>query len=69
MYNPHKNISINESLMQCRSRLYYIQFIRAKRVRFGIKFYKSCNCETKKYIYKISKHTLEKTKLILNLLI
>ncbi|XP_043496469.1 piggyBac transposable element-derived protein 4-like [Polistes fuscatus] len=27
MYVPNKNISINESLMACRSRLHYIQFI------------------------------------------
>lgn len=27
MYVPHKNISIDKSLMQCRSRLHYIQFI------------------------------------------
>lgn len=38
MYVPNKNISIDESLMQCRSRLHYIQFIRTKRARFGIKY-------------------------------
>lgn len=50
MYKPHKNISIDESLMQCRSRLHYIQFIRTKRARFGIKFYKLCDSETR-YIH------------------
>ncbi|KAI4490373.1 hypothetical protein M0802_010644 [Mischocyttarus mexicanus] len=35
MYVPNKNISMDESLMACRSRLHYIQFIRTKRARFG----------------------------------
>lgn len=50
MYVPNKNISINESLMQCKSRLHYIQFIPTKRARFGIKFYKLCDSKTR-YIH------------------
>lgn len=47
MYVPNKNILIDESLMQCKSSLYYIQFIRIKRARFGFKFYKLCDCKTR----------------------
>ncbi|KAL6418293.1 hypothetical protein ACFW04_012216 [Cataglyphis niger] len=50
MYVPNKNISIDESLMSCRSRLHYIQFIRTKRARFGIKFYKLCDSQSR-YIH------------------
>lgn len=50
MYIPKKNICIDESLMQCKNRLHYIQFIRTKRAKFGIKFYKLCDSETR-YIH------------------
>lgn len=53
MYVPNKNISIDESLMQCRSRLHYIQFIRTKRARFGIKFYKLCDSKSR-YIHNFN---------------
>jgi len=51
MYVPNKNISIDESLMQCR--LHYIQFIRTKRARFGIKFYKLCDSKSR-YIHNFN---------------
>lgn len=53
MYVPSKNISIDESLMSCRSRLHYIQFIRTKRARFGIKFYKLCDSQSR-YIHNFN---------------
>ncbi|XP_014614648.1 PREDICTED: piggyBac transposable element-derived protein 4-like [Polistes canadensis] len=53
MYVPNKNISIDESLMACRSRLHYIQFIRTKRARFGIKFYKVCDSQSR-YIHNFN---------------
>ncbi|KAI4474221.1 hypothetical protein M0804_014960 [Polistes exclamans] len=53
MYVPNKNISIDEALMACRSRLHYIQFIRTKRVRFGIKFYKVCDSQSR-YIHNFN---------------
>lgn len=53
MYVPHKNISIDESLMQCRSRLHYIQFIRTKRARFSITFYKLCDSKSR-YIHNFN---------------
>ncbi|KAI4476158.1 hypothetical protein M0804_013821 [Polistes exclamans] len=53
MYVPNKNISIDESLMACRSRLHYIQFIRTKRTRFGIKFYKVCDSQSR-YIHNFN---------------
>ena len=56
MYVPHKNISTDESLMQCRSRLHYIQFIRTKRARFDIKFYKLCDSKSK-YIHNFNIYT------------
>ena len=56
MYVPHKNISIDESLMQCRSRLHYIQFIRTKQARFGVKFYKLCDSKSK-YIHNFNIYT------------
>nr|XP_031847633.1 piggyBac transposable element-derived protein 4-like [Nomia melanderi] len=46
LYKPHKDISINEYLMKCKSRLHYIQFNKLKKSRFGIKFYKLCDSKT-----------------------
>ncbi|XP_024226555.1 piggyBac transposable element-derived protein 4-like [Bombus impatiens] len=60
MYVPRKNISIDESLMQCRSCLHYIQFIRTKQVRFGVKFYKLCDLKSR-YIHNFNIYT-EKDK-------
>ncbi|XP_014486867.1 PREDICTED: piggyBac transposable element-derived protein 4-like isoform X2 [Dinoponera quadriceps] len=50
MYVPNKNISIDESLIRCRSCLRYIQFIKTKRARFGTKFHKLCDSKTR-YIH------------------
>ncbi|XP_043263450.1 piggyBac transposable element-derived protein 4-like, partial [Colletes gigas] len=58
MYVPNKNISIDESLMSCRSRLHYIQFIRTKRARFGVKFYKLCDSESR-YIHNFNIYILK----------
>ena len=63
MYVPHKNISIDESLMQCRSRLHYIQFIRTKQARLGVKFYKLCDSKSK-YIHNFNIYIQEKIKVI-----
>lgn len=60
MYKPNKNISINQSLMQCGRYLHFIQFIKNKRVRFGIKFYKLCDSQTR-YIHNF-KIYIEKNK-------
>lgn len=56
MYLPNKNISIDESLMASRSRLHYIQFIRTKRARFGVKFYKLCDSQSR-YIHNFNIYT------------
>ncbi|KAI4481910.1 hypothetical protein M0802_013850 [Mischocyttarus mexicanus] len=53
MYVPNKNISIDKLLMACRSRLHYIQFIRTKRAKFGIKFYKVCDSQSR-YIHNFN---------------
>lgn len=45
-YTPDRDISVDESLMKFRGRLSYIQFIRTKRARFGIKVFKLCESKT-----------------------
>ncbi|KAG8239904.1 hypothetical protein J437_LFUL019476 [Ladona fulva] len=41
-YTPDSEVSIDESLMNFKGRLSYVQFIASKRARFGIRFYKLC---------------------------
>lgn len=42
LYTPTENLSIDESLMKSKARLGCIVFVRIKRARYGIKFYKLC---------------------------
>ncbi|KAJ8898262.1 hypothetical protein PR048_003622, partial [Dryococelus australis] len=43
VYTPSGSVCIDESLMKCRGRLYFVQYNKSKRARFGIKFYKLCD--------------------------
>ncbi|XP_068250307.1 piggyBac transposable element-derived protein 4-like [Palaemon carinicauda] len=45
-YIPRKNISIDESLMGWKGNLSWVQYIPAKRKRFGIKFFELCESST-----------------------
>ena len=45
-YIPGKNISIDESLMGWKGNLSWVQYIPAKRKRFGIKFFELCESDT-----------------------
>lgn len=42
LYTPGENVSIDESLMKFKGRLGCVVFVRIKRARYGIKFYKLC---------------------------
>lgn len=42
VYNPGKELSVDESLVLYKGRLKFKQFIRTKRARFGIKLYELC---------------------------
>lgn len=46
LYTPEQNVSIDESLMKCKARLGCVVFVRIKRARYGIKFYKLCESES-----------------------
>ncbi|XP_039751814.1 piggyBac transposable element-derived protein 4-like [Pararge aegeria] len=46
IYIPHRAISIDESLLLWKGRLSWIQCIRSKAARFGIKTYELCEAET-----------------------
>lgn len=50
MYKPHKNISVDESLLPSVSYLHIIPFVQTKQAGFGVKFYKLCDSETR-YIH------------------
>ncbi|KAJ8895002.1 hypothetical protein PR048_000311, partial [Dryococelus australis] len=43
VYTPSGSMCIDESLMKCSRRLYFIQYNKSKHARFGIKFYKLCD--------------------------
>ena len=45
-YIPKQNISIDESLLGWKGTLSWVQYIPAKRKRFGIKFYELCESST-----------------------
>ena len=45
-YIPHKCISIDESLLGWKGNLSWVQYIPAKRKRFGMKFYELCESST-----------------------
>lgn len=42
LYIPEEDVSIDESLMKFKGRLGCVVFVRIKRARYGIKFYKLC---------------------------
>lgn len=42
LYTPEEDMSIDESLMKFKGRLGCVVFVRIKRARYGIKFYKLC---------------------------
>lgn len=46
LYTPGENVSIDESLMKFKGRLGCVVFVRIKRARYGIKFYKLCESDS-----------------------
>lgn len=46
LYTPEENVSIDESLMKFKGRLGCVVFVRIKRARYGIKFYKLCESKS-----------------------
>lgn len=46
-----KDISLDELLMKCRSKISYIQCNKSNRTRFDIKFYKLLNSKKKSIYY------------------
>lgn len=46
LYTPERDMSIDESLMKFKGRLGCVVFVRIKRARYGIKFYKLCESNT-----------------------
>eukprot|EP00477_Mikrocytos_mackini_P002193 GAHX01002414.1.p1 GENE.GAHX01002414.1~~GAHX01002414.1.p1 ORF type:complete len:374 (+),score=56.76 GAHX01002414.1:702-1823(+) len=40
-----KDLTLDKSLISCRSRLHFIQYIPNKKAKFGIKIYKVCNSD------------------------
>lgn len=46
LYTPEEDMSIDESLMKFKGRLGCVVFVRIKRARYGIKFYKLCESKT-----------------------
>ncbi|XP_026728811.1 piggyBac transposable element-derived protein 4-like isoform X2 [Trichoplusia ni] len=59
MYTPRREISIDESLLLFKGRLSWIQCIRTKAARFGIKFYELCEAVTG-YLLKFEVYTGKK---------
>ena len=45
-YVPKKNVSIDESLLGWKGNLSWVQYIPAKRKRFGMKFFELCESDT-----------------------
>ena len=45
VYSPGQHLSVNKSLVLFKGRLHFKQFIRTKRVRFGIKNYELCTSD------------------------
>lgn len=39
LYNPHKQLSLDESLLLFRGRLSFRQYIKTKKAKYGVKFY------------------------------
>ena len=42
VYSPGKNLSVDESLVLFKGRLSFMQYIKSKRARFGIKLFQLC---------------------------
>ena len=42
VYYPGEDLSVDEPLVLFKGRLVFKQYIKSKRARFGIKFYKMC---------------------------
>ena len=42
VYYPCEDLSVDESLVLFKGRLFFKQYIRTKRSRFGIKLYELC---------------------------
>ena len=42
VYSPGKNLSVDESLVLFKGKLSFIQYIKSKRARFGIKLFQLC---------------------------
>jgi hypothetical protein len=43
LYFPDENLSLDESLRLHRGRLKWLQYIKNKKAKYGIKFYKLCS--------------------------
>ena len=56
IFMPGKNLSMDESLLLSKGRLFFKQYIPKKRNRFGIKLFLLCNCETR-YILRFFIYT------------
>lgn len=55
VYQPEKDIAVDESLLMWKGRLLFRQYIPMKRARFGIKLF--CLCETSGYIFRFRVYT------------
>lgn len=53
IYTPRRHLSLDESLLLWKGRLHWIQCIRTKAARFGIKSFELCEAETG-YVLKLS---------------
>lgn len=60
VYTPRRELSIDESLLLWKGRLSWIQCIRSKAARFGIKTYELCEAITG-YVLKIIVYTGKST--------
>ena len=45
VFEPGKNVCVDESLLLFKGRLHFRQYIRTKRARYGVKFYELCTSD------------------------
>lgn len=65
VYTPEKDVSIDESLLLWKGRLSFMQYIRIKRARFGIKTYVLSEAKSG-YIWKLIVYVGSETELLEN---
>jgi len=44
MYTPNEDAGNDESLVKCHGTLAFLQLSPAKRAKFGVRYYKVCDC-------------------------